>query len=184
MTTAADIRFVEMRIAKVVGFSGAEDHLVSVRCLAGGGGRAAASHRDRPAGGVQPGCAPGRDRVAPSDDLSVRRWAGAGPWWAGPAVRIDRLGPVQPQVADRVRAEMHALPTAVAIPGGQLGNPWQGSGPNHSASAACPPPASAAPSTASTPSSRRLPSRSRYQPAAPTCSSRSGRHTNSSTWPS
>ena len=28
MTTAADIRFVEMRIAKVVGFSGAEDHLV------------------------------------------------------------------------------------------------------------------------------------------------------------
>jgi hypothetical protein len=45
----------------------------------------APSHRDWPAGGLQPGGSPGRDRVASSDDLPVRRCSGARPWQAGPA---------------------------------------------------------------------------------------------------
>ncbi len=56
MTTATDVGFVEMRIAKVVGVHAAEDEVV--RCavvldeVAGG---PTASYHGRPGGGVQPG---------------------------------------------------------------------------------------------------------------------------------
>jgi hypothetical protein len=58
MTTATAVGHVEMRIAKVVGLSGAEDEPVHQYVVLEDMSGDRHLHRDRPPGGLQPGGSP------------------------------------------------------------------------------------------------------------------------------
>jgi hypothetical protein len=117
---------------------GAEDEVVHCAVvldeMAGG---SAASHHDRSGGGLQPGCSPRWDHLAPSDDLPVRRCPGASPWRAG-AVLVDApifvaLEVLQDGEATRagdsagavlLRQALVAPPMTIEQVGGDCGPAW------------------------------------------------------------